>query len=75
LTARQLVQAILDPNHESWLFHTGFLSFIERQLFLPAAALLRVLRAGMINQNLAHHASSYAQEMDSVADVGRGLTS
>ena len=45
----------------------------KRQLVQPAAALLGVLRAGVVDQDLAHHLRRHAEKMDPVADLGRGL--
>src|SRR5215471_1466652 len=51
------------------------LSFIERQHFLSASAFLRVLGASVIDEDLPHHPSCDAQEMDAVTNVGSRLAS
>src|SRR5262249_36069418 len=73
--AGELVQRVIDSNHDGRPFHASYLGLIEGQPFLSAAALLRVFGAGMINQNLAHYMGGEAKEMDAVADIGRCLDS
>jgi len=69
----QFVERVIDPNHDSRLLQARMLRFIERERRLPASPLLRVLSAGVVNQDLSHHASRNAQEMDAVTDIGGGL--